>query len=126
MPRAAGRRYEIRQLPGPAARRSLVGYARPRLRAVMAAGKHQDEAGLVEIRDAADALNVFVEDTYTGGRNRQYVSHRLEWQGASASSDRWHPDDGSDRVDHRRWRAVVTLANGRAVHDIVLEAWRVA
>jgi hypothetical protein len=122
----AARRYEIRQLPGPAARRSAgrYGTARARLRAIVESEYGPDVR--VEVLDAADALTRFIEETYANGRNRQYVSHRLEWKGArSFLSDRWFPDDGvQGRGDARQWRAVVTLRNGAYEHDIVLVAWR--
>lgn len=102
--------YAIMRSPGPRARRS--GFASRAWRRM----------SLVEARSPKEALELYAQSVYVTTTHAQYRAHRLVWVSANAMREVWNEDDGIAGRS-RRWRLVVTLANGIAVHDVGLEAW---
>ena len=70
-----------------------------------------------------EVLERYARDVYVASGHSQYRSHRLVWVGQNTYTRvLWNDDDGK-QGRARRWRLVVTLANGAYVHDVSFEAW---
>lgn len=78
-------------------------------------------AGTEDAEHGLEALVTFVTRRF--GDSKQFDGFRIQYRSKRAMATRWYDDDHQLGRD-REWSVLVTLKNGRNVHQTRFVAWR--